>query len=253
MLEFLKDLPAGVDGVRATGTVSKEDYDTVIRPLLETAHREGRRLRLLYQFAPEFTGFTAGAGLEDARLGLKYLRLFERCAVVTDVGWLGEAVGFLGTMMPCPVKVFVNKERQQAVEWVSAPVRGTVPHRLLTDRGVLVVEPSQPLRAEDFDALAATVDPWIEVQGRLRGIVVHTRGFPGWENLGSFLRHIRFIRDHHRRVGRIAVAADGRLADIGPALADSFVEAEVKRFTYDQLDDAIAWAGSAESRGGQTP
>jgi hypothetical protein len=247
MLETLKDLPSGVDGVRATGTVSRDDYDAVFRPLLEAAHREGRRVRLLYQFAPEFTGFTPGAGLEDARLGLKYLRLFERCAVLTDVGWLGDAVRFLSMMMPCPVKVFINTEWQQAVEWVSAPVRGTVPHRLLADLGVLVVEPTQPLRAEDFDALAATVDPWIEVQGRLRGIVVHPRGFPGWENLGSFLRHMRFIRDHHRTVGRIAVAADGRLADFGPALADTFVEAELKRFTYDQLDDAIAWAG-AEAR-----
>jgi hypothetical protein len=250
MLETLKDLPAGIDGLRAAGTVSKEDFDTVFRPLLETAHREGRRVRLLYQFAPEFTGFTAGAGLEDARLGLKYLRLFERCAVVTDVGWLRETTRLLGTMMPCPLKVFGNSEWQQAVEWVSAPVRGTVPHRLLTDRGVLLVEPTQPLKAEDFDALAATVDPWVEVEGRLRGIVVHTHGFPGWENVGGFLRHVRFIRDHHRMVGRIAVAADGRLADVAPALADSLVQPEVKRFNYDQLDDAIAWAGAEVSRAG---
>jgi hypothetical protein len=249
MLEILKDLPPGVDGVRATGTVSREDYDAVFRSLLESAHREGRRLRLLYQFAPGFTGFTPGAGVEDARLGLKYLRLFERCAVVTDAGWLGEAARLLGMMMPCPVKVFSNSEWQQAVDWVSAPPSGMVRHRLLTDRGVLVVEPTQPLRAEDFDALAATVDPWIEGQGRLRGIVVHTRGFPGWENVGGFLRHLRFIRDHHRRVGRIAVAADGRLADIAPAVADSFVEAEVKRFPYDQLDAAISWAAAEEPRG----
>ena len=244
MLETLKDLPGGVDGLRATGTVSKEDYDAVFRPLLEAAHREGRRVRLLYQFAPEFTGFTTGAGLEDARLGLKYLRLFERCAVITDVGWLREAVRLLGTMMPCPMKVFGNSDWQQAVAWVSAPITGTVTHRLLTDRGVLVIEPTQPLKAEDFDALAATVDPWVEVEGRLRGIVVHTRGFPGWENVGSFLRHVRFIRDHHRTVGRIAVAADGRLADVAPVLADSLVQPEVKRFNYDQLDDAIAWASA---------
>ena len=250
MLETLKDLPAGVDGLRATGTVSKEDYDAFFRPVLETAHREGRRVRLLYQFAPTFTGFTAGAGLEDARLGLKYLRLFERCAVVTDLGWLGDATRLLGTMMPCPVKVFSNSEWQEAVGWVSAPVTGTVTHRLLTDRGVLVIEPTRSLRAEDFDALAATVDPWLEVEEKLKGIVVHTRGFPGWDNVGSFLRHVRFIRDHHRKVGRVALAADGRLADIAPAIADTFVEAEVKRFNYDELDKAIAWAGAEAARTG---
>jgi hypothetical protein len=243
VLETLRDLPAGVDGIRATGTVTKEDYDTVLRPLLEVAHR-GRRIRLLYQFAPEFRGFTPGAGLEDVRLGLKYLRLFERCAVVSDVGWIRDGVRLLGTMMPCPVKVFGNAQWREAVDWVSAPIRGTVPHRLLTDAGVLVVEPTQPLGAEDFDALAATVDPWIEAEGRLRGIVIHTRGFPGWQNIGSFLRHVRFVRDHHRKVGRIALAADGVLADMAPTLADPFVQAEVRRFDYDRLDDAIRWAGA---------
>ena len=248
MLEALTDLPAGVVGILATGTVTKDDYDTILSPLLEAAHSEGRRVRLLYQFAPEFKAFTPAAGLEDARLGLKYLRLFERCAVVTDVNWLREGARLFGAMMPCPVKVFGNAERPQAVEWVAAPVKGTVPHRLLAEAGVLVVEPTQPLGAEDFDALAATVDPWIESEGRLRGIVVHTRGFPGWQNVGSFLRHVRFIRDHHRKVGRIAVAADGALADLGPMLADTFVEAQVKRFDYDRLDDAIQWAGSEPSR-----
>ena len=96
-----------------------------------------------------------------------------------------------------------------------------------------------------FDAIPATVDPWIERAGRLQGIVVHARSFPGWQNVGALLRHLRFIRDHHRQVARIAVAADGILADAGPALADYFVEAELKHFGFDRLDEAIRWAASA--------
>ena len=120
-------------------------------------------------------------------------------------------------------------------------------HRLLPDIGVLVIEPSQPLGAEDFDAIAATVDPWIEREGRLQVIVVHAAKFPGWQNLGGLLRHLRFIRDHHRRVSRIGVAVDGVLADAGPALANAFVEAELKHFSYDRLDEAIRWAAGRRS------
>lgn len=242
MLELLEGLPNGVTGIRATGTVTRDDYERVFQPLMESARRDGRRVRLLYELPPAFGGFTAGAGLEDMRLGMKYLRLFERCAVVTDVGWLRDAVRLFGAMMPCPVMVFPNAERAQAVEWVTAPIRGSVAHRLLPDVGVLVLEPSQPLSPEDFDAIAATVDPWLEHEGRLQGIVVHAPKFPGWQNVGGFLRHLRFVRDHHRRVGRIAVAADGVLADAGPSLADYFVEADVKHFGYDHLDEAIRWA-----------
>jgi hypothetical protein len=245
MLEQVQDLPVNVIAVRATGTVTREDYDTVVRPLLQRAHSEGRRVSLLYVFAPEFKGFTVGAGWEDVRLGLKYLRLFERCAVVTDVNWIREGTQLLGTMMPCPVKVFVDQ--QEALRWLTRPPDDVVAHRLLADAGVLVVEPTRPLRAEDFDALSMAVDPWIEANGTLRGIVVHTRGFPGWQNLGSFLRHMRFVGDHHRRVARVALAADGALAEMAPSLSDAFVQAEVKHFGYDRLDDAIAWARTSPS------
>src|SRR5262245_49319748 len=108
MLERLDNLPSGVIGVRATGTVTRDDYDNVFRPLLQSAHAEGRRVRLLYLFDAEFTGFTAGAGWEDVRLGLKYLRMFERCAIVSDAAWIREGARMLGTMMPCPVKVFTH-------------------------------------------------------------------------------------------------------------------------------------------------
>ena len=59
MLERLQGLPEGIDGVKAVGRVSKEDYERVFEPLIDGARREGRRIRLLYQFGPEFEGSTA--------------------------------------------------------------------------------------------------------------------------------------------------------------------------------------------------
>ena len=44
MIERLKDLPNGIDGVKAIGTITKEDYEQVFVPLLDEARREGRRL-----------------------------------------------------------------------------------------------------------------------------------------------------------------------------------------------------------------
>lgn len=243
MLERLQDLPAGVDGVRAVGKVSREDYERIFEPLVDGARREGRRIRLLYQFGPEFEGFTPGGAWEDVRLGLGSLRLFDGFAVVTDTGWIRESTRLIGFVMPCPVRVFPNARRNEAVEWLrSLPEGPTVSHRL-TESGVLVVEVKQALRAQDFDALAASADAWIETHGALQGIVIHAREFPGWENLGGLVRHIRFVRDHHRRVRRVALASDSRLADLAPRLAEHFVEAEVRRFGYDDLDAAIAWAG----------
>jgi len=110
---------------------------------------------------------------------------------------------------------------------------------------VLVVEAKSELRAQDFDALAATVDPWVESHGGLRGLVIHAREFPGWENLGGMFRHIRFIRNHHRSIGRIALASDSTLASLAPHLTEHFVEANVQHFDHDALERAIGWAGEA--------
>jgi hypothetical protein len=246
MLERLTALPPGIDGVKAVGKVSQQDYQQVLGPLLDDARHADRRVRLLYQFGPEFEGFTAGGAWEDASVGLRSLRFVEGLAIVTDVNWVRDATRLSAFFMPGPVKVFANAQFDDAVAWLqSLPQTAGVTQRLLSERGVIVVEVTQALRARDFDELAATADAWIEAHGSLQGLVIHTRRFPGWENLGGLIRHVRFVRDHHRKIRRIAVAADGDLATLMPRLGEHFVKAEVKGFRYDAVDAAIEWAGAA--------
>jgi len=249
MLELIPDLPAGIDGLRATGAVSKGDYDRVVAPLLERARREGRRIRLLYHFPPEFESFTPGGMWEDASLGLRHLRLLERCAVVSDRSWILLATRAFATLLPCPTRTFRDAEWNEALAWLGAPVTAPhLEHRLIEERGVLLVQPHGPLGPEDFDAIALTVDPWIESGRELNGLVVHVRAFPGWESIGGFVRHVQFVRDHHRKIRRVALAADGRLAKLAPALVETFVAAEVRHFAADEVDRAIEWAGGGRPR-----
>jgi SpoIIAA-like len=247
--EKLKDLPRGIDGVRAVGKISKEDYEQVFVPLLDEARREGRHIRFLYQFGPEFEGFTPGAASEDAKIGLHLLRLFDGCAVVTDLAWIRQWTRLAGFLMPCPMSVFGNTEVNGAVNWLrSLPEGAAISHRLLPESGVIVVEVKQTLRAQDFDSLAFTADAWIEAHRDLQGQVIHVREFPGWENLASLLRHVRFIRDHERKVKKVALATDTKLASLAPSIAEHFIQAEVKSFGYDELDTAIAWAERPSTR-----
>lgn len=247
MLETIKGLPSGVEGVRANGRVTGEDYRRVMEPLLDDARRAGRRVRFVYEFAPEFEGFAPSGVWEDAHLGLRHMRLFEGCAIVTDVEWLREAARLFGALIPCPSRVFQNGEMPQALAWLaSLGAAGTLTHRFFTETGVILVEPHGPLRATDFDALAAVVDPWIEAHGDLHGLVIHARSFPGWADFASLFRHVHFVRDHQRRIRRIALALDGAVAELGAHLGDHFVQAQVKRFDYDDLPAALAWAGEGQ-------
>lgn len=245
MLEKITDVPPGIEGIKAVGKISKEDYERVFKPLVDDALQQGRRIRLLYQIAPDFHGVTPGAAWEDVKIGLRSLRLFDGCAIVTDIGWIRELTQVIGFLMPWPVRVFSNEERDKAIEWLSSLPEGPgVSHRLVPESELIVIEVKEPLRAQDFDALALTADTWLETHGELHGLVVHARQFPGWENVGSLVRHVRFVRDHHRKVKRVALAADSKLATLAPRLAEHFVQAEVNSFGYDELDEAIAWAAA---------
>ncbi|MCB9707305.1 MAG: STAS/SEC14 domain-containing protein [Myxococcales bacterium] len=246
MLEKINDLPEDVIGLRVRGKLTKADYDDVMRPTLENARAQGKRIRLLCQLGPEFEGFTAGAALQDASLLLQYIKFLERCAIVSDLDWIGKSMKYFGGLSPTPVKVFGNAEFEQAVEWLDAPEkRATLTHELLEDKGVLVVEPHGALKSEDFDVLSKAIDPWLQSHGALTGIVVRSKEFPGWQNLAGFVQHIRFVGNHHRKIDRVAFCSDGKLAQLAPRLAEHFVKAELKQFPYDANDDAIEWAGKA--------
>ncbi|WP_084768954.1 STAS/SEC14 domain-containing protein [Streptomyces sp. MOE7] len=130
MLERAEDAPAGIDAVKATGTVSKHDYETVVEPLIDAARKEGRRIKLLYEIGPDFRSFTPGAGWEDLKVGLGAMRLFEGCALVTDVGWIRESTRMMSFLMPCPVRVYGNEERAEALHWLASLPEGPgISHR----------------------------------------------------------------------------------------------------------------------------
>ena len=246
MLERIADVPDGIDALAAVGTLTKNDYEQAIEPLFDEARRTGRRIRLLVQIGPDYDGYTAGAAWEKTANAFRHpslVKLIDGYAVVTDLRWLHEWSRLMAFLLPFPLRVFGNDERTAAIAWLSSVPEGPgVALRLLPESGVLVVEVTEPLRAQDFEAVAATVDAWLSTHEALSGIVLHAHEFPGWENVAGLLHHFRFVHDHHHAIRRVALAADGAVAELAPRLAEHFVRAEVERFDYDGLDDAIAWA-----------
>jgi hypothetical protein len=114
-------------------------------------------------------------------------------------------------------------------------------HELLRDRGILILKPEGPLKAEDFTALAGTIDPYIEQNGKLNGLMIEAPSFPGWDSFAALLSHLRFVRDHHRQIQRIAVVSDSLLLVALPRIASHFVGAQVRTFDADARTVALTW------------
>ena len=125
-----------------------------------------------------------------------------------------------------------------------------IQHELLRERGILILKPEGALRAEDFTALAGAVDPYIEQHGDLNGLMIEAPSFPGWESFAALVSHLRFVRDHHRRIRRIAVVSDSTLLAVAPKIASHFVSAELRTFEGAGRAAALAWIEAGVARRG---
>ena len=114
-------------------------------------------------------------------------------------------------------------------------------HEMLAERGILIARPKGPLSKEDFSALSVGADTYIKTHGALNGLVVCAEKFPGWKNLQGFLAHFKFVRDHHRKIAKVAFVSDSDVLKLVPKLARYFVSAEVRHFKGGDIGQALAW------------
>jgi hypothetical protein len=89
---------------------------------------------------------------------------------------------------------------------------------LLRDRSILLITPHGPLEKEDFEQLAKEIDPFIAANGKLVGVMIHAKAFPGWDSFGALVSHLKFVADHHRQIERIAAVTDSGFLKIVPRI-----------------------------------
>lgn len=70
-----------------------------------------------------------------------------------------------------------------------------IEYSLDTANSILLVRPKSAFNQQDFEQIAKSVDPYIEETGDLKGLIIETPSFPGWENFGAMAAHFRFVRE----------------------------------------------------------
>ena len=113
--------------------------------------------------------------------------------------------------------------------------------RIDEQKGIALFEPNGPLSKSDFEAAVKVIDPWIEKNGKLNGLIIKTKSFPGWESFGALSSHLTFVKGHHKKIGRVALVTDSVLGNVAEKLASHFVSAEIKLFPFNALEEANSW------------
>jgi hypothetical protein len=116
-----------------------------------------------------------------------------------------------------------------------------VNYELLRDTGILIIRPQDSLEAADFEKIAREIDPYIESNGALNGVMIDAKSFPGWKDFAALVAHLKFVKDHHRKIEKIAAVSDSNFLAIAPKIASHFVQADVRHFAHSQWEEAHAW------------
>ncbi|GAA5524520.1 hypothetical protein Maes01_01077 [Microbulbifer aestuariivivens] len=120
-----------------------------------------------------------------------------------------------------------------------------IQHRWHQDQKILEIEPEGPLQESDFRNLASQVDPVLRQRELLAGLLINGSHFAGWEDFGALVAHLRFIRDHHRHIHKVALLSDKPLLRVMPAIVSHLVSAEARPFSLHEKAEALEWLNAA--------
>jgi len=107
--------------------------------------------------------------------------------------------------------------------------------------GIAMLEPNGALSDNDFKSVAEIIDPWIEKSNKLNGLIIHVEHFPGWDSFSALLRHLKFVKEHHKKISRVAFSTDSAIGSLAETIGKHFVQAKIKVFSFNDLELAKAW------------
>lgn len=118
MIEFLNESSGNTIGIRATGKLTKADYETVLIPRLTKLFKEHGKLNLVFLMDEGFEGWDLEAAWDDASYGLMHQADFGKLAVVGGPAWVAWSVKLSAILMKGEIRVFDAGHGDEAWQWV---------------------------------------------------------------------------------------------------------------------------------------
>lgn len=119
MIHLESNTPNNIAAFKATGEVTKEDYQNIVIPEVERVISEIGYINFLLYLDTDLDNFTAGAWVQDAMLGLKNIAKWNRAAIVTDSDTIIAFTNGFSFVVPGEFKGFKKNQYDEAITWVS--------------------------------------------------------------------------------------------------------------------------------------
>ena len=118
MISILQETEGNILAVKATGTLTAEDYEKIFIPQLTQLIEEYGKVSVIFLFSENFTGMELGAAWNDLTFGMEHRHDFEKIAVVCDSKWVEWATTLAACLVDGKVVTFSTAEYGEAISWV---------------------------------------------------------------------------------------------------------------------------------------
>lgn len=115
----MNDVPGNVAAFRATGKVTKADYDNIVIPVVDRLLQEQEKINFMMVLDTSLSHFTVGAMLDDLSVGLKHFTKWHKMAIVSDSAAINKFTDLFSYISPGEAKGFTHAELEEAKTWVS--------------------------------------------------------------------------------------------------------------------------------------
>lgn len=121
MIEIIPNLPINVAAFRASGTVTKSDYETVLIPHVDLIQKASGKINFLLWIDTDVSHYTIGAWIDDALVGFKHFTHWHKIAIVSQQRTVKKITNVLGQLIPGETRGYINSELAEALRWISLP------------------------------------------------------------------------------------------------------------------------------------
>ena len=118
MIEIMSETEGKMLAVKATEKLTYDDYEEVFIPKLNQLIEEYGKIRVVMNFAENFTGWEPEAAWDDAKFGIQHRNDFEKIAVIGGPKWVEWAIRLSAYFIYGEVKTYEASDFQDAISWV---------------------------------------------------------------------------------------------------------------------------------------
>lgn len=122
MVELLNDFPPYVAAYKATGQVSKEEYENVVMEKINQVAAQYGKINFLVLMATDVSDYSFGSLVDYVKMTFGHFKDWNRLAVVSDAQWVNKVYESLGGLVYGEVKSFKINEYDEARQWISQPI-----------------------------------------------------------------------------------------------------------------------------------